>query len=337
MKWLLIFSFSNLLSIYGMTIALTGSNWMGVMGNTIIQKPLNQLFIPGSHDSGTYYLEHKFAKGQDYSENINLLKFLGVGYVITSIAKNWAQAQDRSIYQQLTDGIRYLDLRVTYRDSDKDFYIAHGLFGPKFSDVLEQIAIFLKRNPREIVVMLIGDMHYMGPPELSDYNHQRLAELILQAFPDKFIDRKNFSGPEMKVGHAWQKDKQVFLIYKNTTVTDSIREFWPKSVINNYWANSDNTAVLKEKLEINMNKRTENDNGNKFFVTQSQMTPSQSTIAKSLIPIGSRYRSLKDMAEDVAKQFPRWLDEWRHRNPNIIIMDFVNEHTSKHIYLLNNN
>ena len=57
------------------------------MGKKIENIPLNQLFIPGSHDSATYDLENKFAKGQDYSEKINFLKPLGVSSINTKNIK----------------------------------------------------------------------------------------------------------------------------------------------------------------------------------------------------------------------------------------------------------
>lgn len=335
MKWIAVISFSIIFASYTQAAALTGANWMTEMADKIAKKPLNQLFIPGSHDSGTYKLENTFAKGQDYTEKLNALKYVGVGFIVTSVAKNWAQTQDRTIAQQLNDGVRYLDLRVTYRDSDQDFYIAHGLFGPKFSDVLSQIRNFLQENPREIVIIQIGDLNYMGPKEESERNHERLVKLILKALPA--VQKSELSGPNVRVEQLWKMKKQVFLIYKNKDVVKYFDELWSRSSIDDYWPNVDDTDSLKEKIDRHMDKRGKDDNGNKFFVTQAQMTPSSKTIANSVIPLGKRYRSLKDMAEDVVKQFPHWLDEWRNRNPNIIIMDFVNNNTAKHIYLLNNN
>ncbi len=320
-----------------MATPISGSNWMTALKKELYNRPLNEIYIPGSHDSATYALENSFAKGQDYDQKLNLLKVVGVGFIVTKIAKNWAMAQDRTIYQQLNDGIRYLDLRVVYRENKNDFYIAHGLYGPKFSDVLADIARFLGEQPREIIVIQIGDLNYMGEANEEMRNHQRLTMMIQRALNNKLIGKNEVNGPNVKVGHIWQLNKQVFLLYKNKKIADQVNEFWPKTFINDYWANKANPKELKNSLDKNMDKRTNDKNGNKFYVTQSQMTPSIDTMKEGLLPWGDRYRSLKDMAKDVIRYFPHWMDEWRSRNPNIIILDFVNEHTSKHIYLLNNN
>lgn len=95
--------------------------WMKQLSGYIYDRSLGQLYLPGSHDSATYKLEHKFGKNQDMTSKLNALKIIGVGYAVTSIAEKWCQAQDRSITQQLEDGVRYLDLRVIYRDSEKRF------------------------------------------------------------------------------------------------------------------------------------------------------------------------------------------------------------------------
>lgn len=319
-----------------MASAVSGANWMTALANDIANKPLNQLFIPGSHDSATYALESTFGKGQDFSDKINALKITGVGFVVTSIAKNWAMAQDRTIYEQLNDGIRYLDLRVIYRDSKKDFYTVHGLYGPKFSDVLTQITRFMKENPKEILIIQVADLNYLGKAGEEEINHQKLAAMINAAFVNKLVNKSEFAGPSATVGEISRKAKQVFLIYKDKEMADQFDGFWHrKTTINDYWPNVDDSARLKAKIDANMKKRTNSDNQNKFFVTQSQMTPSTATIAKGLIPLGTRYRSLKDMAKDVIKVLPQWIDEWRNKNPNIIILDFVNAQTAKQIYLLN--
>lgn len=330
----LFFSFCFAFSALGASIS--GNSWMTVLAENIEHKPLNQLFLPGSHDSATYSLENTFGKGQDFSEKINLLKGVGVGFVVSSIAKDWAQAQNRTIYQQLNDGVRYLDLRVIYRDSAKDFYTVHGLYGPRFSHVLGQINQFLRENPKEILVIQIGDLGYMGPPESEAQNHLKLAQLIENSFKNNLISKSEISDASATVSEIWSLGKQVFLIYKDKKIAKTIDGFWHKRTsIDDYWANQEQPEALKEKLDKHMAKRKNHDNGTKFFVTQSQMTPSTETIAQGLIPLGKRYRSLKDMAKDTMKYFPKWLDNWSNKNPNIIILDFVNNESSKMIYMLN--
>ena len=90
------------------------------------------------------------------------------------------------------------------------------------------------------------------------------------------------------------------MIYKDKNIVAEFDTFWPKSFIDNYWPNKDKPEELKKNIDNHMNKRTNNSNGSNFFVTQSQMTPSHTTMSKALIPLGDRYCSLKDMAKDIA-------------------------------------
>jgi hypothetical protein len=333
-------SLISLLLLFNVNIfagPMSGASWMVDMSKDLAEKPLNQVILPGSHDSATYKLESTFAKGQELSAKLNKLKKIAVGYALTSIAKSWGTAQDRTIYQQLNDGIRYLDLRVTYRDDKKQFYMVHGLFGPPLANVLSQITRFMREHPREILVIQVGDLNYMGESasNIAD-NHRKLAQIFLNAFGTKMVKKSEVVGPEVTVGELWKKQKQIFMIYKSAEMSKTVDEFWWRdTTISDYWANTDEVSTLKSRIDANMNTRTNDSNGSKFFVTQSQMTGNGNTISKSLIPGTSRYRSLKDMAQDVFKELPGWLKSWKNRNPNIIILDFANAQTSQQIYLLN--
>jgi hypothetical protein len=136
----------------------TAADWMQENEHCLSDKHLNEIFIAGTHDSATYDLEDTFGKNQSINHNINLLKYLLVGFAVTKISKNWSKAQSFSILEQLESGIRYLDLRVIYRKSKQDFYTVHGLYGPRLAKVLNQITTFLSLHPKEILIIQIGDL-----------------------------------------------------------------------------------------------------------------------------------------------------------------------------------
>lgn len=95
-------------------------NWMAALPDSL---PLNQISIPGSHDSGALH---------------------GGGLAMT---QTW------SIAEQLSAGIRFLDIRC--RPVGKAFAIHHGIVYQKqsFEDVMDAIALFLRRQPKEVIVM----------------------------------------------------------------------------------------------------------------------------------------------------------------------------------------
>ncbi|ORX77322.1 PLC-like phosphodiesterase [Anaeromyces robustus] len=89
------------------------SNWMNfINGNW----KLNQINIPGTHDSGTYNIR------DDY------------GWIGNEIKVAYARTQDLSIMKQLESGIRYLDIRLG-DDDDDDVIIVHGdLYGESLAN-----------------------------------------------------------------------------------------------------------------------------------------------------------------------------------------------------------
>lgn len=119
--------------ILAMTCYRIFPTWMNDIREVIGNLKINDLLIPGTHDSGSY------RRRQSNQENIF------VKYSIT---------QDDNVYTQLLNGIRYLDLRIGYyRDSDEEFYINHGITKQKpLSTIIEQIKKFVTAT-NEIVIV----------------------------------------------------------------------------------------------------------------------------------------------------------------------------------------
>jgi hypothetical protein len=317
------------------TQTLEMKNWMGQMAPQIQNHSITEIFIPGSHDSATYHLEQEFGKNQDISNQLNSFKYAGVGFAITKVAYSWSRAQGSRIYDQLNNGVRYLDLRVIWRDSKKAFYTVHGLYGPSLDDVLGQIVQFLKENPKEILVIQIGDLRYMG--QNANQKSEELAKKLQDKFGDKLI-KKSAHGLQTTIQDIWKGPGRIFLIFNHNKQTSSkniaqTSKFWQQSDINSYWANADNLAALKKNLDSNLRNR--NGAKNQLFVIQSQLTSSDQTIKNSLKVLSKGYKSLEDMAKDVRNQLPKWLSDWRQQGSAIVLLDFATKETSQQIVALN--
>lgn len=135
--------------------------WMSYLGD---DTELSDISIPGTHDSGT----------KTYS---SLIKGLG-------------RCQNMSIGQQLRDGIRFLDIRLTLLGMN-NLVVAHGPVNVnlKFLNVLNSCKDFLEDNPGETIVMLVNRATSHGTPigyafqlaiDMADapfYTKSRLPEL----------------------------------------------------------------------------------------------------------------------------------------------------------------
>ena len=100
-------------------------------------KLISELSIPGTHDTGARF-----------------------GTI-------FAQTQSWTVYDQLSGGIRYLDIRA--RRVDDIFTIHHGVIYMKmtFGDVLNQIEKFLTENKSEIILMRLKEEYEALNPKDS--------------------------------------------------------------------------------------------------------------------------------------------------------------------------
>lgn len=107
--------------------SINPKTWMHDMP-AIGGRALKDIVIPGSHDSGTYELQH-------------------------TIDNNSSQCQEISILKQLEAGSRYLDLRA-WQASDGAYWMYHGTVwsNVKLQTALDDINTFLTQQPGEVVI-----------------------------------------------------------------------------------------------------------------------------------------------------------------------------------------
>ncbi len=118
----------------------TNERWMSDIWTSIQDRKLAEIIIPGTHDSGTYQL--------------------GWGSGINS-----AKTQNVSIGEQLKDGIRYLDLRVTEAShtgcaDDSVWWLFHTWKSYRLQEALDEIAAFVKKpaNSKEVIILDFQDI-----------------------------------------------------------------------------------------------------------------------------------------------------------------------------------
>ena len=82
---------------------------------------LNQINIPGTHDTGIYDIGKVWKSSTENNKIID-------GSFFASVKSLTAQTQDLNIKDQLKNGIRYLDIRLHLDDKDELPYLYHGYF-----------------------------------------------------------------------------------------------------------------------------------------------------------------------------------------------------------------
>ncbi|MDL4842525.1 phosphatidylinositol-specific phospholipase C [Aquibacillus rhizosphaerae] len=153
-RFFVLFLFISMMFMFAPSVfASSGSSWMNSIDDS---RSLSSLSIPGTHDSGAIY------------EPIY----------------NTAKCQDLNIAEQLSIGVRYLDIRNRHYENSFDIY--HGPISQNqtFDDVLHDVYSFLDDNPSETILMGIKE-------EYNPYNNTRSFEETFDAYiannPDKWL------------------------------------------------------------------------------------------------------------------------------------------------------
>lgn len=137
------------------------SNWMAEMRD---ERLLSELVIPGTHDSGSY-------------------DQMGGGDI--------GETQDWNISQQLENGIRFLDVRISnaHFSNYYPFEIRHGFtfLGNFQTLVLNPVNDFLASHPGEVVIMSVKDegdldkVRFMNEVVNRTVNNERVSRFVSEA------------------------------------------------------------------------------------------------------------------------------------------------------------
>ena len=289
------------------------SNWMERLPTHVQQLPLRQLAIPGSHDSGAFYLDKDSSLAPDEGSVIkNLVKVFG------SCAKNvvhkWSITQSESFTQQLQNGIRYLDMRTAYRKEKNDFYICHGLYGITLENAFTEIEAFIQKSTKEVLILDFNHL-YSFTPDL----HKRFVGLICERFGEKLYGPGKL-GADASLTEIWSNGRQVIALYDNKDIVSSHPQLWSQSLIFSPWPNTASTSTLSSYLD----NRFSDLRAGSFNVFQAILTPQNSTVFWHLAS-GSLKTTLATKCDKCVAQWLAKVDQEKKKGVNIVICDFIDQ------------
>ena len=136
-------------------------SWMAdIPDDTLI----SDIFIPGTHDSASEYVQLAF----------------------------FSQCQAKSIGEQLHDGYRYLDIRLGFNKTGDDLLLYHGFCkcrtgifpwqrSLEIGDVLERCYVFLEEHPSETIIFAVKNER-----EGDDESLQAILHKYISISPEKW-------------------------------------------------------------------------------------------------------------------------------------------------------
>ena len=302
-----------LLSLWTQAFAgVNSSDWMQEIYANKPEQPLRQIIIPGTHDTGTDQMTSGSGKASTLE---GIMKIAPKGAVVA-----WSKTQDRSMGQQLQDGIRYFDMRV--ENTPAGWMTYHGLLSNRLTDMLEELAVFLDNHPREIVLLDFQS--------LVNFNND-VTDLVsyFEAHPvfSRRVAPWGDFNPQVRLGDLWNADKNIILLFDQRRVRLPDGNYgdsslvWPRT-LQNPWSNTRHTAKVEEDLLNGIRQRPDDI----FYVSQAVLTPDANVVTTGWT---RGITSLRDMAmkwmnPKFSDLLPRLneaaLDAEKH--VNIIIADF---------------
>ncbi|CBY18873.1 unnamed protein product [Oikopleura dioica] len=253
------------------------SRWMTDLPESVRDRPILELAIPGSHDSFAYALDKSapFSQNSDgldqIFEDIGLDK---VDEIAKEITYNWAITQVLSTSDQLEAGIRYLDYRtMPLRPNREDLYNAHSLYGPSTEYEMMQIWNFIRENPGELVIINFNHFYDMDQKHY-DWLEQHLSDLYgdkICSIPEKPLSTFSFNDIK-STGCA------VIILYGSSIRPDFA---WNKgSFLTDPWLNKQDKDSLFSGLDSNLEKGRPQD---QFYGSQALLTAGKDFIVHSSI------------------------------------------------------
>lgn len=296
-------------TVYG---PLSNTDWMAQIPG-LKKRPINAIRIPGTHDSGTYGVisvynrpvDDPFAPDDEESWVRRLGEFGGV-------TDKWAKAQDRTILEQLNDGVRALDLRAC-AEKNGTLRVCHTLYSVLVSDILTDVATFAAQHPKELV--LIDISRFMG---MGDNEHARLiAEVYSKLGPYLLDAHLGQVHPTMTLGDIWKTGKSVAVIYHDSRAA---RQFMTGDDLDGSY---DGEIWKRPAMRTRLEEFMAADHAKKLTWWGLQPTPGTDLIEYSFDPLGNYPKSLEAIASATNPVILGWVkNDWANKPINIMAVDY---------------
>ncbi|CAH1975290.1 unnamed protein product [Acanthoscelides obtectus] len=244
------------------------------------------MFIPGTHDSGSY---------------------AGV----SPLVENYVLNQDRNVWTQLVSGIRYLDFRIGYYNRE-GFFINHDLIRvTRIGPILQEIRKFLELAPKEIVVV---DFHrFPYPTNFSHEIHRQFVDILYKELGQFALPSWQLqSGEGPTLNDIWARNRNLIICYAEREIVRDNQWLW--SPLQQFWGDTNKVPELKRYLERTIREQRPV-SPNPMWALMAELTPTP-------LDIIFRTNSLKKLAQEINGEVTKWFrDEWVNET-NIVATDY---------------
>jgi hypothetical protein len=247
---------------------------MGDVLPTIRSLSVLNLTIPGTHDSGAFWLSHEIMP----NSTTDLMEACAVfaeqhAQPLAEIFKKWAISQQSDILHQLLGGSRYFDLRVGWSQEQAAWHVYHLYVGTSVKDILQSVALFLQTYPTEVVILEISHIkdidHAKHLPDLENLVLTTLKPYLYPSDPHflKTIDQ------------LIESNQRALVLMERVAFKSS--SIWSRSIIHNSYAESDQIVDMQA---YNLKQIQSNSAKTRLIKLSWTLTPKERTVTRGFLP-----------------------------------------------------
>ncbi|KAM8722508.1 PI-PLC X domain-containing protein 1 isoform 2-T2 [Acanthopagrus schlegelii] len=281
-------------------------DWMSRLPGELLDVPLWNLALPGSHDSMSFCLDVSSPVLRSEPGFLRLTDRLFPCCTRPCVSR-WATTQS-VLSDQCDLGIRFLDLRIARKPKGgSKLFFAHGIYTLiTVKEALDELATWLDAHPKEIVIICCS--HFES---LTDEDHVQLVEFIVTLFGNKLC----LSQDTPTLRSCWARGQQVVVSYDDQQMAMQHPELWTRVP---YWyADSPDP----EKVIAYLEEKQRGGRPAGFYVTGLNLTEDAPYVL--LHP----FQSMRKMTMKALSLLLRWASEQRPGDEvtgvNIVCCDFV--------------
>lgn len=156
-----------------------GANWMRDLAPRLGERPLSELVIPGTHDSGTFSFSLDGLRIAERQNDTQTAQFQGLP---DEFVLGTQVTQTQTWTEQLDAGIRYFDFRVVC-ESD-GLFIVHTYRGQPVDRALSEIAAWMRAHPKEVLFLDVQKNYGCTEMTVSPDGRPQLGNDVLTRMVD---------------------------------------------------------------------------------------------------------------------------------------------------------
>lgn len=295
--------------------------WMGQIYNNIANTSLNDLMLPGTHDSATHDLGAAISPDINSSAWIAALNGVGVAQVGGAVISQLGKAQTYSIKEQLERGIRYLDIRLCEQLFNQ-VKACHGTYSHSndVDRIMVEVKDFLNAPGNENEVVIV-DVQSTDILDGSSFDIKAVVQSSVNDVLGGLAANKNSLSPNSAFKDFINLNQRAVVLMDNA-YSDTV---WPRGEnICTEWPNSDDANVIWNKFEQQITARgtgtPESCADNKFL--QSQLIATIQGINHDLSTLSLKNFNAPMKMDLLSRLHQAREQSWMKEKANIVIEDF---------------